>query len=147
VTEEPLILQTDGAQPYRMPYGDDVRCLVGGPATGERYSLHHRTATPGSASFAHLHKRVIEAFYVIDGEFIFEIGDQKFTSGPGAYVHVPAGVRHAWRVVGDSTAHAILLFSPSVDDTFFADVDAEMKSPGGPSRERLYEINARYGLD
>jgi hypothetical protein len=66
---------------------------------------------------------------------------------PETYVHVPSGVSHAWRVVGDETAHAVLLFSPSIDDNFFAEIDREVRLPGGPDPERLAAINARYGLD
>jgi quercetin dioxygenase-like cupin family protein len=145
--DEPLVVQAEQGPPFRMPYGDDIRCLVAGAATGERYSLHHRTAPPGAASYPHSHQRVIEAFYVIDGQFEFDVGGRKFTGGAGTYVHVPAGVSHAWRVASDDTAHAVILFSPSVDDGFFGEVDAEVKSPGGPSRERLAAINAKYGLD
>jgi len=145
--EEPFVVQATQGRAYRMPYGDDIRCIVAGAAAGERYSLHHRTAPPGAASYPHSHQHTIEAFYVLDGQFDFEVGGQTFSAGAGAYVHVPPGVSHAWRVSGDSTAHAVVLFSPSVDDAFFAEVDEEVRSAGGPSRERLAAINARYGLD
>ena len=128
-----------------MPYGDDIRQIIGEAAVEGAFSLHHRTAPPGAASFAHTHKRVIESFYILDGEFEFEIGGQKFTAGPGKYVQAPKGVSHAWRVLGETAAHALVFFAPSVSPGFFDEIDAEVHS--GADRERLYQINVKYGLD
>ncbi|MEO8456815.1 MAG: cupin domain-containing protein [Chloroflexota bacterium] len=142
----PIVIDHAANPPRRMPYGDDMRAIIGEDAVGGAFSLHHRTAPPGAASFPHSHKKAIEAFYVIDGEFEFEIGGRKFTAGAGMYVQAPKGVSHAWKVLGGKTAHALVFFSPSVAPAFFDEVDAEVRT-GNPDRDKLYAINAKYGLD
>jgi quercetin dioxygenase-like cupin family protein len=142
----PVVVDYSDNPPRRMPYGDDIRQIIGESAVDGAFSLHHRTAPPGAASFPHSHKRAIEAFYVLDGEFEFDIGDEKFMAGAGMYVQASKGVAHSWRVLGETTAHALIFFSPSVAPGFFDEVDAEVRS-GKADRQRLSEINAKYGLD
>lgn len=142
----PITVDFSGNPPRRMPYGDDIRQIIGEAEVDGAFSLHHRTAPPGAASVRHSHKRVIEAFYILDGEMEFEIGAEKFTAGAGTYVQAQKGVSHAWRVLGETTVHALVFFTPSVAPGFFDEVDAEVRS-GKADRERLYEINMKYGLD
>jgi mannose-6-phosphate isomerase-like protein (cupin superfamily) len=88
----------EGSGPtHRSPFGDSLRWITGGEATGRAYSLHERTAPPGAASVPHIHSRVSEAFYVLEGEFTFELDGRTANAGPGDYVHAPAGVSHARR--------------------------------------------------
>jgi quercetin dioxygenase-like cupin family protein len=98
----------------------------------------------GAASIPHVHSRVSEAFYVLDGEFTFELDRRSLTTGAGTYVHVPAGVSHAWRVTGNTAARALVLFSPSVPLAFFEELDAVVNSTSGrPDRERLLALNQK----
>ena len=51
----------------------------------------------------HLHYDQDEWFYAIEGEFIFEIGQERFTLKPGDSLLGPRRVPHVWAYVGDST--------------------------------------------
>ena len=42
-----------------------------------------------------------EAFYVLFGRVTFEVAGQRLVAEPGAYVHIPAGAPHAFRVDSD----------------------------------------------
>ena len=37
-----------------------------------------------------------EAFFVVSGEIHFQCGDEQYTCGPGAFVHVPRNTVHAF---------------------------------------------------
>src|SRR5438034_10968780 len=130
------------------PFGDSLRWIIGEEATRGAYSLHERTAPPGAASVPHIHSRVSEAFYVLEGEFTFELDGRKVTTGPGDYVHAPPGASHAWRVSGSGDARALVIFAPSVPLAFFEEIDAVMnETPGArPDLRRLAAINEKYGL-
>lgn len=142
------IRSADSGLVHQSPFGDSLRWITGEEATGGAYSLHERTAPPGAASIPHVHSHVSEAFYVLTGEFQFELDGQKVTAAPGDYVHAPPGVSHAWRVTSDDAARALILFAPSVPLAFFEEIDAVMNEMPGtpPNVRRLAAINEKYGL-
>src|SRR5438093_7832695 len=116
---------------HSSPFGDSLRWIIGEEATADAYSLHERTAPPGAASVPHIHSRLSEAFYVLEGEFTFELDGRTVTAAPGDYVHAPAGASHAWRVTSEEAARALVLFAPSVPLAFFEEIDAVMNETPG----------------
>jgi len=147
--EKAAMVMSAGSGPaHRSPFGDSLRWIAGEDATGGAYSLHERTAPPGAASVPHVHSRVSEAFFVLEGEFTFEIEGRKVTARPGDYVHAPPGASHAWRVASEKVARALVLFAPSVPLAFFEEIDAATnETPGArPDLRQLAAINEKYGL-
>ena len=133
---------------HRTPFGDSLRWITGEEATGDAYSLHERTAPPDAASVPHFHSRVSEAFYVLEGEFTFDLDGRTVSAGPGDYVHAPAWTSRAWRVTSTEAARALVLFAPSVPLAFFEEIGAVMnETPGArPDFLRLAAINEKHGL-
>jgi mannose-6-phosphate isomerase-like protein (cupin superfamily) len=58
--------------------------------------LHHRVPA-GDSPPLHLHQREDEVFYVLTGEFRFQLGDEQLRRSPGATVLVPKGAVHSYR--------------------------------------------------
>jgi mannose-6-phosphate isomerase-like protein (cupin superfamily) len=54
-----------------------------------------------------------EWFYVIVGEFAFEIGDRKLRLGPGETLFVPRNVPHGWAHVGGEPGTLLTTVSPA----------------------------------
>ena len=132
---------------HRSPFGDSLRWITGEEATGGAYSLHERTAPPGSASVPHIHSHLSEAFYALEGEFTFELDGRTVTAAPDDYVRAHAGASHAWQVTSEKAARARVLFAPSVPLAFFEEIDAAMnEKPGArPDLRQLAAINEKYG--
>jgi quercetin dioxygenase-like cupin family protein len=131
---------------HATPYGDTVRWITGEGQTGGAYSMHERIAPPGSRSVAHSHSKLVESFYVLEGEFAFEIGGEARTGAPGSFVSAARRVEHAWSVAGDAPARALILFAPSAKLAYFEELDALVRSaPGGrPDGAQLLELMRRY---
>ena len=145
---EAMVVSAGSGRAHRSPFGDSLRWITGEEATRGAYSLHERTAPPGASSIPHVHSRVSEAFYVLEGEFTFELNGRKVTAGPGDYVHAQPGASHAWRVTSGEVARALILFAPSVPLAFFEEIDAAVsETPGArPDLRQLAAINEKYGL-
>jgi len=143
-----MVVGAGNGPTHRSPFGDSLRWITGDEATGGAYSLHERTAPPGAASIPHVHSRVSEAFYVLEGEFTFELDGRTVTARPGDYVHAPPGASHAWRVTTAEPGRALVLFAPSVPLAFFEEIDAVMQETVDtrPDLRRLAAINEKYGL-
>lgn len=71
----------------------------------------------------HLHFAQDELFYALEGEFIVEIGDQRFTLKPGDSVLAPRLVPHVWAYVGSKYGRILIAFEPAgTMEAFFREV-------------------------
>ena len=61
----------------------------------------------------HLHLEQEEWFYGLEGEFVIEIGDERFTLGPGDSVFAPRRIPHVWAYVGAPPGKILIAFSPA----------------------------------
>jgi mannose-6-phosphate isomerase-like protein (cupin superfamily) len=72
------------------------------------------TSDPGGPSPpAHVHARHSESFYVLEGELTFVVGEQALVAGPGAWVHVPAGIPHTFELRGTEQVRFLDIHAPS----------------------------------
>jgi quercetin dioxygenase-like cupin family protein len=129
---------------YRTPFGDTMSWITGEADTDDAYSIHERIAPPGARSFPHVHSQLAEAFYVVEGRFEFEISGETIEGPPGTFVRAAPGVSHAWLVVGDQPAKALVLFTPSAKRGFFEELDA-LVAGGAVAPEALNALSEKYG--
>jgi mannose-6-phosphate isomerase-like protein (cupin superfamily) len=61
----------------------------------------------------HVHRNEDELFYVLEGEHVFQVGDQEFQAAPGGLVFAPRGIPHAQRRVAPRTGRILVLTSPA----------------------------------
>jgi quercetin dioxygenase-like cupin family protein len=107
--------------------------IVSIPGDGERFVRENRTLTirvdlPGLSvteiefddTFTvdpHTHDSHVDAFYVLEGEVEFTVGDDTLRAGPGTVLAAPPGARHGFRSAG-GTARVLNFHAP---DSGFAD--------------------------
>jgi quercetin dioxygenase-like cupin family protein len=91
----------------------------------------------------HLHHNEDEWFYVIEGDYIAEIGSDRFRLKPGDSVLGPRGVPHAWAFVGDTPGRLLIAFAPANKmEAFFRD-NAKRRKDG----EYDAKVFRDYGLE
>lgn len=78
-----------------------------GFAMFEQTSLSQGRGTP-----LHVHPHQDEMFYVIEGEYYFQIGEDKFRLGVGETVFLPKNVPHAWTQVSEK-GRMTVIFQPA----------------------------------
>jgi quercetin dioxygenase-like cupin family protein len=61
----------------------------------------------------HLHFDQDEWFYVVEGEFIFEVGQEAFRLAPGDALLAPRKVPHVWAHVGSQQGKILISFLPA----------------------------------
>ena len=79
------------------------------------------------------HHEFDEAFYVVDGEITFQLGDALFTAGPGALAFAPGGVEHTLANLSDAPARYVLLCTPAGFEGYFARLAAEAAGAEPPA--------------
>jgi quercetin dioxygenase-like cupin family protein len=88
----------------------------------------------------HLHYDQDEWFYALEGEFIFEIGQDKLELKPGDSVLAPRMIPHVWAHVGDARGRILVVFTPAGKmEAFFREVTrANAMPPQDPALWRAH---------
>ena len=77
------------------------------------YSMVEWASEPGApGSSVHIHRTTDEAFYVLEGTFGFQLGEEMVEGSAGAFVFVPKGTVHAFWNQGSTPARMLLTMSP-----------------------------------
>ena len=79
---------------------------------GELLVFQHTNMGKGGPP-RHVHHAQDEWFYVVAGEFVMEVGDDKFRLRAGDSLFAPRRVPHAWAHVGDTPGTLITTVSPA----------------------------------
>jgi uncharacterized cupin superfamily protein len=90
---------------------------------------------------------VDEWWYCLAGEYIVEVGDQRFRMRQGDSVLGPKGVPHAFAFVGDSPGRLLVGFTPAGNmEQFFRDLDARGAYFGTGSEADRETARQKYGI-
>ena len=93
----------------------------------------------------HLHHEQEEWFYVVEGEYVIEVGEQRYELGPGDSVLAPRKVAHVWAHVGEGTGRLIAALQSAGQIEDFFDELARLGS--SPQREELQRAFRSHGLE
>ena len=88
----------------------------------------------------HLHHEQDEWFYVAEGEFRFEIGQEKFTLKSGDSALGPRNLSHVWAHIGEGRGRILITFMPAGKmEAFFREVtQANAMPPQDPELWRAH---------
>jgi len=92
----------------------------------------------------HLHHVQEEWFYVVQSDYIIEIGDERFKLGPGDSILAPRKTPHVWAHVGEGKGRLLIAFQPAGEmEAFFN----ELAQASNPSREELRGLFSSHGME
>jgi mannose-6-phosphate isomerase-like protein (cupin superfamily) len=96
----------------------------------------------------HVHHGEDELFYALEGEYLIQVGDQRFPLKAGDCVLGPRGVPHAWAFVGATAGRLLLSYAPAGKmEAFFNAWEQLGFSPGGYSKEKDAALLRSYGME
>lgn len=121
-------------------------------STGGSFGLWEAVAAPGDSPPLHIHHADDESFFLIEGRMTVRCGVEEYEAGPGAFVFLPRGVPHTFRIDGDTAARFLGLLTPGGGERFFVDAGRPAAGPGLPPEtppdiESLKRAGANYGLE
>jgi len=125
---------------------DKIFCKVSEKDTDGDFSMFYKQAdgsTNGGPPL-HLHFSQDEVFYVIEGEFLIQVGEEKYHAKAGDTVFAPRQVPHAFINIGKSPFKMINTFQPAGNmEDFFIKVNA---LTGPPSKEDMSKLFEEHGM-
>jgi quercetin dioxygenase-like cupin family protein len=108
---QPFVLSpTEGERFDAGPFAIRARALSN--QTGGSFELHELAMGPATIDY-HVHRKMDETLYVLEGEIEFIVSGEKFTRPAGSVAFVPRGAHHGFTNHGPARARVLLLFSPA----------------------------------
>jgi quercetin dioxygenase-like cupin family protein/ketosteroid isomerase-like protein len=154
--------ETSGVQlaPVAVPAGEgEARWWFGALAvikatsvdTGGQMTIVEITEAPGAEAPLHVHHHEDEAFWVLEGDVTFEVGETTIEAHAGDYAFGPREIPHRY-TVGEAGCRMLLILTPGG----FDEMVMEMSEPAGsrtlpppseeePDWERIAAIAKAYG--
>jgi quercetin dioxygenase-like cupin family protein len=138
--------------------------VVHGPGEGERHSagsaeiLIKATGEDTAGSFflseteiepgfpgppLHVHERLHDMFYVLDGELTVRLGEETRHLCPGTFVCVPPGVAHTFANESEEPVRFLNFNTPSGWERYMRELSAAAQE-GSLTSERIGRVAARY---
>ena len=122
--------------------------LATGQQTGGRYSVLEQIMPGNAAPPPHVHPFSVEAFYLLDGEITYKVGDATLSAKTGSFVVVPRNTVHSFTVTSAS-AHVLNLYLPAGWEQVFPDLTrpAERRELPPPGQDDIHSANVTRFLN
>ena len=131
-----------------LPGGDRIHVKVStADSAGALFMTEQPIDRRGSGPPKHYHEEQDEWFYCLTGEYVVEIGDQRFRLAPGDSVIGPRRVPHAFVYDGHGPGRILIGFTPAVRiEQFFRDLAERGQYFGAGSPEDKELAHRLYGI-
>lgn len=129
---QPGTVKANAGKSYRV-IDDIVTFIATGEDTGGAYSMFEVRTPAGSGVPPHIEHRDDETFYVLEGQYAFQIGDETHNLGPGDYARIIRGTPHTFRNIGETQGRTLVVTMPGgVHEHFFAEAGDPIDDPLNP---------------
>ncbi len=127
-----------------IPGPSTVTIKATGQDTGGSLYLGEGVIQPGFAGPPpHVHERLHDMFYVLEGRLTMRLGDETLELGPGSFVCVPPGTVHTFSNRTEQPVRFLNFTTPAGWENYMRDLGAALAA-GSPTPKEIGEIASRY---
>lgn len=144
-TSGPSIVQPGEGKHLRIFAGVEFRVKVSSEDSGGEFTLMDATNPAGTYLPPHIHRREDETFYILEGEFQFDVDGAILRAGPGATVFAPRGIPHAFKVTSSTPGRVLVMTTPGGIERCMEELSALPSNP--PEMARVFEVAGRHGIE
>lgn len=121
-------------------------CKISGQDTGGGLCIYDTVRRARGGPPMHIHYEQDEWFYVREGEFVVQIGDERFHLAPGDSLLAPRRIPHAFANVSE-TGKLIVAFQPAGSiERIFSEI-AVLSHSRMPTLEDWQNVSSPNGVD
>lgn len=95
----------------------------------------------------HLHRDQDEWWYILEGEYRFEVDGQEIYARAGDIVFAPRGSRHTFQNIGATAGRTVTTVVPGGIDTFFEELETAAPRGTVPDPAKIVSIFDKHGLE
>jgi mannose-6-phosphate isomerase-like protein (cupin superfamily) len=150
-TRKPFVLkQGEGKSVWSL--GGRFTVKVAQADVGGRFSLVETLAFRSTEPPLHIHHKEDEAWFIVDGQMTFYVGDEVIHAGAGVFVFAPSGIAHTFTVDVEPT-RVLVFASPAGFERFALELGEPASTdtpPAGlavPGPDVLGPVAQRYGIE
>jgi len=145
-TPKPFVVKAGEARfgihtPYRGINGNDLK--ISGEDTDGRLAVFEYVGNERVGPPLHVHPNQDEIFSIIEGEYLFQVGNETFTARAGDTVFGPRGVPHTWLQRSETGKMTYLVQPAEKIEAFFLKMN-ELKGP--PTEAQVQQIHREHGM-
>ena len=142
----PFIIKAGNARfgvhtPYRGINVNDLK--ISGKDTGGQLAVFEYIGREKIGPTLHMHHDQDEVFSIIEGEYLFQIGEEKFVAKAGDTVFAPRGIPHTWIQLSDQGRQVYMVQPAGRLEVFFLALN-ELKGP--PTDEMVRKMHEEHGM-
>lgn len=127
--------------------GDEIIVKISSRDTNGAFAVVEGYIPPQGGPPLHRHLVQDEWWYILEGQFLFEVDGQEIHAGPGMTVFAPHGSCHAFQNVGTTMGRSLVTVVPGGLDIFFEELSAVLPAGALPDPVALASLFAKHGLE
>lgn len=118
----------------------DVK-ISGSDTSGDLAIFEQTSLSPGKGTPLHVHPLQDEVFYVIEGAYYFQVGDDKYDLTSGDSIFLPRKVPHAWTQVSEKGKMLVVLQPAGKLENFFVTMSQMEHEPTPADIKKVFADN------
>jgi quercetin 2,3-dioxygenase len=111
--------------------------------TGGQFSVFEYEGFAKMGPDLHVHLKQDETFYILEGEYIFQVGEQKHTLVAGDTIFLPRNIAHTWLQLTDKGKLMYMLQPAGKMEEFFKKMNL---LKGIPTQDEINKIHLAHDL-
>src|SRR5215217_6241711 len=111
--------------------------------TGGSIGVFEDISSPGDGPPRHIHYGSDELFYILEGEFLFLVGERQESVSAGTYIFVPRGTVHAYKAVGTEQGRLLMAFIPGGPERL-AEQFVKLSTEGEGVNRSMAQLNKMF---
>jgi mannose-6-phosphate isomerase-like protein (cupin superfamily) len=132
-------------KPLVFDVGEYFHCKVSAEDTSGDLCVYETIRTKTSGPPLHYHHNQDEWFFVREGEFLFQVGDDRFRLRAGDSIFAPRKVPHAFANVSERGTLMIIYQPAGTIEQFF--IDGSKLLLGNPTAKEWRALNRVHGVE
>ena len=133
--------------------GDIYRFMATGDETHGKYPMWEAIVPPGGGPPPHVHSLEEESFFILEGEIMLQVGDERIVAKAGTFANMPVGSLHSFKNDSDEVARMIITVAPAGLERMFFEVGQpvalgnQAPPPSTAEIEKLLAVAPNYGVE
>lgn len=117
---------------------------ISGSDTDSNLAMFEQTGlTPNGGPPLHIHPFQDESFYIIEGDYLFQVGDDQYQMKSGDTIFLPRNVQHAFLQLTEKGKMIVSYFPAGKMEDFFK-ATAKWTSP--PTKEEIAKVFSDHDM-
>ena len=146
VRREGLVSARGDGRPVHV-LGTDLTIKISSRDTNGAFAVFEGFTLPLQGPPLHRHRDQDEWWYIVEGEYRFEVDGEEIYASAGDTVFAPRGSIHTFQNIGDEVGRTIGTSVPGGLDVFFEDLEQAVPRGAAPDMAKLLPIFEKHGQE